>query len=79
MKVFLLVLPKSTNNYPAGSFYEKEMGNFKFTKHISVVSLENIAVRDTTRTGEKPASIKVYATSTIVRRCLEEETAGNDY
>jgi hypothetical protein len=46
MKVFLLVLPKSTNNYPAGSFYEKETGNFKFIKHIGVVSLENIAVSE---------------------------------
>jgi DNA polymerase II large subunit len=69
MKVFVLVLPK--NNYPAASFYEKEISNFKFTKHIGVVSLETIAVREHDQDGEKPASIKVYATSTIVR-CLEE-------
>jgi hypothetical protein len=46
MKVFLLVLPKSTNNYPAASFGKKGIGNFKLTKHIRVVSLETIAVRE---------------------------------
>jgi len=46
MKVFLLVLPKATNNYPAASFRKKGIGNFKLTKHIRVVSRETIAVRE---------------------------------
>ena len=46
MKVFLLVLPMPINNYPVASFYEKEIGNFKFIKHIGVVPLETIAVRE---------------------------------
>ncbi|MGN6298442.1 MAG: hypothetical protein ACTHM7_16750 [Ginsengibacter sp.] len=51
-EVFLLVLPKPTNNYPVASFYEKEVGNFKFIKHIGVVSLETIAVREHDQDGE---------------------------
>ena len=51
MKVFLLVLPKSTNNYPAPSFYEKEKDNFKLAKQIRVVSLETIAVREADQEG----------------------------
>jgi len=66
MKVFLLVLPKATNNYPAASFRKKGIGNFKLTKHIRVVSRETIAVREHTKAGEEPASTKVYATSTFV-------------
>jgi hypothetical protein len=51
MKVFLLVLPMPTDNFPAASFYEKEISNFKFTKRIIVVSLDTIAVREHDRDG----------------------------
>ncbi|RNI34012.1 hypothetical protein EFY79_17020 [Hanamia caeni] len=58
MKVFLLVLPKSTGNYPAASFYENKISTFKFTKHIRVVSPENIAVREHDQDGRSRPELK---------------------